>query len=265
MSRAVALLTLSVCFVLWAPAQEVPAAPSAPAPTAPVKADAPDPAPPADSLSPDPAQPVEPPKEDKRIFGVLPNNRTTENSIPFQHLTPGQKMTIAAKDSFDYPVYPTAGLFAVLYQLENQNPSFGQGMKGYAKRFGTAYGDQMIGNMMTEGLWPAFLHEDPRYFRKAEGSKKGRLVYAIEQIVICKNDKGERVFNLPEWGGNAMATAISNAYYPDTRDWNDNLQKWLIAVATDTFSNVLKEFWPDVKHYFKHRHDPQEMSFAGAR
>jgi hypothetical protein len=49
--------------------------------------------------------------------------------------------------------------------------------------------------------------------------------------------------------------AISNAYYPDTRNWNDNLQKLLIACATDTFSNVLKEFWPDVKRHFKKHHD----------
>ena len=174
-------------------------------------------------------------------------------------------MLIAAKDSFDYPVYPTSGLFAVLYQLENQNPSFGQGMEGYAKRLGTSYGDQMIGNMMTEGLWPSVFRQDPRYFRKAEGSKKGRLLYAVEQIVTCRNDKGERVFNLSEWGGNAMATAISNAYYPDMRDWNDNLQKWLIAVATDTFSNVLKEFWPDVKHYWKHRHDAKEAALLDVR
>ena len=223
---------------------------------------------PSPGADPSPIQPAALPPvqatEDKRIFGVLPNNRTTENSIPFQPLSPGHKMLIAAKDSFDYPVYPTSGLFAVLYQLENQNPSFGQGMEGYAKRLATSYGDQMIGNMMTEGLWPAFLHQDPRYFRKAEGSKKGRLLYAVEQIVVCKDDKGKRVFNLSEWGGNAAAAAISNAYYPDTRDWNDNLQKWLIAVATDTFSNVLKEFWPDVKHYFKHRHDQKEESFVVA-
>src|SRR5208283_2851234 len=50
MSRPVALLTLLVSFVLWASAQETPAAPSAP-----VKAGAPDPLPSADPLPPDPA------------------------------------------------------------------------------------------------------------------------------------------------------------------------------------------------------------------
>lgn len=198
--------------------------------------------------------PVQAP-EDKRIFGVLPNNRTTENAIPFHKITPWQKMTIAAKDSFDWPVYPTAGLFALLYQLEDQNHSFGQGMAGYTKRFAAGYGDQMIGNIMTEGLVPALGHQDPRYFRLGEGSKKSRAWYAVTRIVVARMDSGRNTFNFSEWGGNAVAVAISNAYYPDTRNWNDNLQKLMIACATDTFSNILKEFWPDVKKKLHHHHE----------
>jgi len=201
--------------------------------------------------------------EDKRIFGVLPNNRTTENALPFHSITPRQKMTIAAKDSFDWPVYPTAGLFALLYQLEDQNHSFGQGMAGYAKRFAAGYGDQMIGNIMTEGLVPALGHQDPRYFRLGEGSKKSRAWYAVTRIVVARMDSGRNTFNFSEWGGNAAAVAISNAYYPDTRDWNDNLQKLMIACATDTFSNILKEFWPDVKKKLHHHHDETASASVG--
>ena len=201
---------------------------------------------PEDSVIPVQAPPVQAP-QDKRIFGVLPNNRTTENSIPFHFITPRQKVMIAVKDSFDWPVFPTAGLFAALYQIENQNPSFGQGMNRYAKRFSTAYGDQMIGNMMTEGFIPAVFHQDPRYFRSGEGSIKGRAWYALTRIVVARMDSGRNSFNFSEWGGNAAAVAISNAYYPDTRTAADNAQRLLIACGTDAFSNVLKEFWPDVK------------------
>jgi hypothetical protein len=211
---------------------------------------------PEDSVIPVQAPPVQAP-EDKRIFGVLPNNRTTENSIPFHFITPRQKVMIAVKDSFDWPVFPTAGLFAALYQIENQNPSFGQGMNGYAKRFSTAYGDQMIGNMMTEGFIPAVFHQDPRYFRSGEGSIKGRAWYALTRIVVARMDSGRNSFNFSEWGGNAAAVAISNAYYPDTRTAADNAQRLLIACGTDAFSNVLKEFWPDVKRKFfqkKYKH-----------
>ena len=190
--------------------------------------------------------PVQAP-EDKRIFGVIPNNRTTEESTPFHALSAKEKLTIAAKDSFDWPVFPTAGLFAGLYQLENQNPSFGQGVKGYALRFATAYGDQMVGNFMTEALVPIAAHEDPRYFRRGEGSILGRAGYALKQIVITRTDSGGHFFNVAEWGGNAAAVAISNAYYPDTRTASENVQRLLIACGTDAFSNILKEFWPDVK------------------
>jgi hypothetical protein len=197
--------------------------------------------------------PVQAP-EDKRIFGVIPNNRTTEESIPFHSLSGKQKLTIAAKDSFDWPVFPTAGLFAGLYQLENQNPSFGQGVKGYSLRFATAYGDQMIGNFMTEGLVPMATHEDPRFFRRGEGSILSRTGYALQQIVITRTDSGGHFFNVSEWGGNAAAVAISNAYYPDTRTVSDNVQRLLIACGTDAFSNILKEFWPDVKKKLKRNH-----------
>ena len=197
----------------------------------------------------DPAAPVPPVQapEDKRIFGVLPNNRTTEASIPFHSITARQKLTIAFKDSFDWPVYPTAGLFAALYQIEDQNPSFGQGMEGYAKRLVTSYTDQMVGNMMTEGIVPALTREDPRYFRLGEGRKRARAWYAVTRIFVTRTDSGHSTFNLAEWGGNAFAVALSNAYYPDTRNAADNAQKLMIQCATDAFSNVLKEFWPDVK------------------
>ena len=181
---------------------------------------------------------------------MLPNNRTTENSIPFAPITAKRKMTIAYKDSFDWPVYPTAAAFATLYQLEDQNHSFGQGMAGYTKRFATAYGDQMIGNMMTEGIVPSLLREDPRYFRLGQGTKGGRVKYALTRILVTRSDSGHKRFNFSEVGGNAAAVAISNAYYPDTRTVFDNTEKFGIQLATDAFSNVLKEFWPDVKHWW---------------
>jgi hypothetical protein len=85
---------------------------------------------PAAQASPSPTP--EPP--DKRIFGVLPNYRTANSDIPFQPLTAKQKFGIAMKDSFDWPIIPLSGAFAGLYQLENSNPSFGQGLQGYAHR-----------------------------------------------------------------------------------------------------------------------------------
>lgn len=189
------------------------------------------------------------PVADKRIMGVLPNNRTTEMSIPFKTIGAKRKMTIAYRDSFDYPVYPTAAVFASFYQLTDQNPSFGQGMAGYARRFATAYGDQLAGNMMTEGIMPSLLREDPRYFRLGEGTAKHRIWYALTRILVTRNDSGKWGFNFAELAGNSAAAAISNAWYPDTRTAKDNAQKLGISCGTDALSNLLKEFWPDIKRH----------------
>src|SRR5882757_2963748 len=94
--------------------------------------------------------PVIPAVEDKRAFGVLPNYRTTENSLPFSPITTKQKFTIAIKDTFSPPSYLLGGVFAGVSQFNNSNPSFGQGVEGYAKRYLTNTADQDIGNFMTE-------------------------------------------------------------------------------------------------------------------
>jgi len=186
---------------------------------------------------------------DKRIFGVLPNYRTADGSAPFVPITARRKFYIASKDSFDYPVYLTSALFAGLYQVENSNPSFGQGVKGYAKRLASSYGDQAVGNLMTEAIFPSLLQEDPRYFRlgSGRGTTWHRVGYAVTRVFVVRTDKGKWDFNYSEWLGNTTTVAISNLYYPDTRTAADNAQKLCIQVGTDALSQVMKEFWPDIK------------------
>lgn len=191
---------------------------------------------------------------DKRIFGVLPNYRTVEDTGGVEPITARRKFHIAAKDSFDYPIYFLAGAFAGLSQIENQNPSFGQGLKGYGKRYGGAYGDQMIGNLMAEGLFPSVLHEDPRYYRRGTGGKWQRTFYALTRVLVTHTDAGGSRFNTSEVVGNSVAVAISNAYYPDTRNASENIEKLGIQIGTDAVSNVLKEFWPDVKRKLQRSH-----------
>ena len=196
----------------------------------------------------------------KRVFGVLPNYRTADIQAVYMPITSKQKLTIASKDSFDYPLVLLAAAFAGLGQLTDQNPDFGQGMKGFSKRWGAAYADQALGNMMTEGFMPILLHEDPRYFRLGPGhSPWYRTGYALSRIFVTRTDSGGSRFNFSEWVGNATGVAISNAYYPDQRDALDNATKLLEQCGTDAVSQVLKEFWPDIKRKWFHKHDATDQ------
>jgi len=193
-----------------------------------------------------PGQIQEPP--DKRVFGVLPNYRTANDTGVYTPISTKQKFIIASKDSFDYPLILLSAAIAGLGQLTDQNPSFGQGLAGYARRLGTGYADQAIGNMMTEAIFPTFLHEDPRYFRRGYGPKWSRAWYAATRVFVNRDDQGVWRFNYSEVLGNATAVAISNAYEPDGRNVLDNVEKLAEQIGIDSVSQVLKEFWPDVKH-----------------
>jgi len=187
---------------------------------------------------------------DKRIMGVLPNYRTVQDTGDVAPITAKRKLWIASKDSFDYPIWFTAGLYSGLYQAENSNPQFGQGIEGYMKRYAASFADQSIGNMLTEGVMPTILHEDPRYYRIGKGSGFHRTLYAMTRIFVAHTDSGNVRFNFSELIGNSIAVGFSNVYYSNSRDFDDNIEKLGMQLGTDALSNVLKEFWPDFKRRF---------------
>jgi hypothetical protein len=189
---------------------------------------------------------------DKRIFAVLPNYRTADGTAPYAPITPKRKLYIGFKDSFDYPIFLTSAIYSSIYQLENSHPQFGQGIEGYAKRYLASSTDLAVGNFLSESIYPVILKQDPRYFAVGPGygGVMKRTFYALTRVLICKSDTGKPAFNFSEILGNSTAVALSNLYYTDTRDVKDNVQSIGIQVGTDAFSNVLKEFWPDIKRKF---------------
>jgi hypothetical protein len=192
--------------------------------------------------------------ENKRIFGIIPNYRTYPFPKHYQPITAKQKFKIASQDSFDRGTIALALLFAGEGQLTNADRSFGQGVKGYAQYFGTAYGDFVVGDYMTEAIYPTLFHQDPRYFRKGAGGTWSRLGYAAGQIFLTHGDNGKTQVNFSELVGNSTAVAISNAYYPDNRDVSDAVSKLGTQLGVDMASNILKEFWPDILHKLRNGH-----------
>jgi hypothetical protein len=150
-----------------------------------------------------------------------------------------------------------AAIFGGEAQLTNANRAFGQGGAGYGRYFGASYGDFVIGDYMSEAVFPALLHQDPRYFRRGMGSGWSRLGYAMGQIFWTHRDSGGTQFNYSEIVGNSAAVAISNAYYVNNRTAGDAVSKLGTQIGVDMAANILKEFWPDLHRKF-HRKQRQE-------
>lgn len=182
------------------------------------------------------------------ILWVVPNYRSDENPADIKPLTPSEKLKVAFDDSFDPAAFLVAGVFAGVSMAQSQYSSFGHGAQGFGKYYGGAFADQAIGNIMTEGLFPIALHQDPRYFVKGNGGFWKRTGYAMSREVVTLGDNGRIQFNTSEIAGNAAAAGISNLYYPAAdRSLVNTANKWGQQLALDAFFNVAKEFWPDVR------------------
>jgi hypothetical protein len=190
------------------------------------------------------------------VLGIVPQFNTSYVSNAVS-LTPGQKIDLAFHSSIDPFTFAAALMVAGTHEVFDDDTGFGWGAEGYGKRAGAAYLDAVDGTMIGNGFLPALFHQDPRYFRLGHGTKKHRLFYAIATSYVCKHDNSGRWEpNYSNVGGNIIAGAISNLYYPSQNSgWGQTITNGFIVTTEGTIGGVFQEFWPDLSRKFLHR-DP---------
>jgi Carboxypeptidase regulatory-like domain len=182
-------------------------------------------------------------EEHQRVFGVLPNFYVSyvSNAAP---LSTKQKFQLAWKTSIDPVSFAVNGIVAGVEQSQDDFGGYGQGAKGYAERYGAAYGNFVIGTYIGSAILPSILKQDPRYFYKGTGTKRSRILNALAQSVICKGDNGHWQANYSGLIGGLAASGISNVYYaPKDRDGvGFTFENALIGIGTTAITNLLQEF-----------------------
>jgi hypothetical protein len=182
-------------------------------------------------------------EEKQRVLGVIPNFYVSydKNAVP---LTTGQKYRLAFRMSLDPITFASAAVIAGFEQSQNEFSGYGQGAKGFAKRFGASYADGFDSMLIGGAILPSILHQDPRYLYKGTGSIPSRALYAIASVVICKGDNGHWQPNYSNVFGNLAAAGISNIYYPSTN--RDGVQltigNSLLGTASGAIGALLEEF-----------------------
>jgi hypothetical protein len=198
----------------------------------------------------DPAAPVS--IREGRFLGIVPIYSTVSaDAVNVKPMSATDKWRLAAAKSFDPAALLAAGVVAGIGQLNNQFPDWGQGAKGFSKRYGAAVTDQAVDDYLTIAVLPIILHEDPRYYRLGHGSFFPRLAYSSTRILVTHTDSGSRQFNFSEVLGNAGAAGITNLYYPERqRTLRYTVETFYSQLAADALFDVLKEFWPDIRRKF---------------
>jgi hypothetical protein len=186
-----------------------------------------------------------------RLFGTLPDFLTVENVDRVPPLTTKQKFDATSRSTFDWGQYLFCAGLAGIGQAQNVDPSYGQGVVGYAKRFGLAFADVSTENVMTTAVVPSLLHQDPRYYRMGKGKVLHRMGYSVSRIVVTRSDTGHEQFNFSEIGGALAAAGLYNAFHPSSdRTVGNTLSSWIWQVGYDTLFIGVREFWPDLRRKF---------------
>lgn len=180
--------------------------------------------------------------EKQRVLGIFPNFYSSYEAHPAP-LSVKQKFDLALHSVTDPMSFLGAGFAAGIEQANDAYPGYGQGAQGFGKRYGAAYADQIVDRMMGSAILTSLLHQDPRYFYKGTGTKKSRIIYALESALICKGDNGEWQPNYSHVIGNFAAAGISNLYYPSaSRGAWLTFRNGLINTGGNAGSNVIREF-----------------------
>lgn len=181
-------------------------------------------------------------EEKQRVIGIFPNFFVTyqPNAAP---LTAAQKFQLGWKAVVDPVPILLAGIAAGIQQGRNSYAGYGQGVEGYAKRFGANYADHVDEVLIGHVLMQSVFHQDPRYYYKGKGSFGSRALYAFATAFVVKGDNGHWQPAYADVLGGIGSYELSTLYRPGTSRPGLRLAHTvLLGFAGRVGENLFQEF-----------------------
>lgn len=186
----------------------------------------------------------EAPLPHRRVLLLFPGFETVQDpNVPVATLRTRQKFEMAYRKTVDPSFLIESASFAGFDSFAGYGPKYGKGSSAYAQLFG--YNAANLGTtfLFTDGLLPTIFHQDPRYFRKGEGSFSSRIWWALRSEAVGFSDQGAQETNYSSLLGFAMSTALSNAYSPPSSvTFDKTMERYGVKVGVSFLLNVLREF-----------------------
>ena len=141
------------------------------------------------------------------------------------------------------------GTGGVVSHVRNSPHEWGRGGTGLVKRVGSAVGTHAVKNTIQYGV-AGLRHEDLRYHRSGKHGFGPRMGAALKATVITrKTTTGKKTVGSGKIAGNFGSGLISRAWQPARlRTVSGGLATGGIMMGADATSNVVQEFWPEIRH-----------------
>ena len=178
-------------------------------------------------------------------------NQSTQTVVVDQQTTATPDYVFPThKERFNRYVKSTVGPFrlawtamtAGLDQWRDHPEEWGQGMKGYGRRYASNLGQNAITQTVTYGLDEAFGLDTG--FRKSKKDGVGaRVKDALLQNVTSRTRSGKRVISAPRLVGVYTGAVVSReTWYPNRYTYKDGLRAGTGTLLTGFGINLIREF-----------------------
>ncbi len=172
---------------------------------------------------------------------------TINKGVTVQPFSRRDKLHYAALLELDPTAVFTAAYSAGYEQLRDANPHYGTDSAAFGERFGAAAFRQGVNRIFGDGVFPALTHEDPRYYRVADGSLWHRASGSAVQTLIRHRDDGTVGINYSGIGGHMLSEGLPITFYPQrSAKATVVLGSFGTALLADAGLKLFREFLPDV-------------------
>jgi hypothetical protein len=185
---------------------------------------------------------------------VQPARRYAQVIEPGQkaaEFTPPEKLVFSLTEIVR-PITILPSLYSASYeQLFNSDPKYGHDAGAFGEKFGASMLRRASLRVFSDGVFASAFHQDPRYYRVAQGSIFHRTLFSLRQAVIRRGDDGENQFNYSGIAGRAVSAALTVTYYPEPSVTAKVVgTTFAYSIASDAGGNLLLEFLPNIIRKF---------------
>jgi hypothetical protein len=167
-------------------------------------------------------------------------NQVTNSNYVFP--TPRERFKRYVKSTVGPTRLPFTAASAGINQWTNHPEEWGQGAKGYGRRFASGLGENAIQQTVVYGLDSA-MGLDTGFQRSKREGFFPRLKDALLQNVTSRTKSGNRVISVPRLAGVYTGAIVSReTWYPERYSYKDGLRSGTKSLLTGFGINLMREF-----------------------
>jgi hypothetical protein len=142
---------------------------------------------------------------------------------------------------------------------------WGSGLAGLGRRYASAFGQHLVNGTVQYSVAKA-LHEDLKYYPSEEAGFKPRVKHALISTVYARKTNREgQTLATSRFSGALAGGFVSRAWQPARfHTFGSGISSAGISLSVDAGLNVLREFWPEIRHPRRRLNEARAQAMAQA-